>query len=109
MSSHWREYQEQAASFFRGLGLTARVEHTLEGARGVHVVDVYAFGKFHGVSFKWIVQCKDWKSNVPKEVVLAFSAVVQDVGADRGFVLSEIGFQSGALRVAQKTNVTLTS
>jgi hypothetical protein len=40
---------------------------------------------------------------------LALAAVVRDVGADRGFLLSEIGFQSGALRVAHNANITLTN
>lgn len=36
-------------------------------------------------------------------------SIVQDIGADRGFLLSEKGFQSGAIRVAANTNITLTS
>jgi hypothetical protein len=34
---------------------------------------------------------------------------VQDIGADRGFLLSERGFQSGAIRSSKNSNVTLTS
>jgi hypothetical protein len=55
------------------------------------------------------VECKAWQSNVPKEKVAALSAILQDIGADRGFLLSEKGFQSGALRMAEKSNITLTS
>ena len=35
--------------------------------------------------------------------------VVKDVGADRGVLLSESGFQSGAARAAKNTNIELTS
>jgi hypothetical protein len=108
-SINWREYQEQVATFFRRLGLSASVEHELEGARGLHAVDVYVQGSFHGVPLKWVVECKAWKSNVPKEKVMALAAIVQDVGADRGFLLSEVGFQSGTVRASHKTNITLSS
>lgn len=106
---NWQEYQQNAADFFRTLGLVAKVEHKVEGARGIHKIDVYVEGTYHGIKFKWVVECKAWKSNVPKEKVMVFSSIIQDIGADRGFLLSEVGFQSGALRSAQKTNITLTS
>lgn len=109
MTVEWREYQQQAADFFQKFGLTAYVEHEVEGVRGVHTVDVYVEGSFHGILFRWVVECKAWKSNVPKEKVMALASIVQDVGADRGFLLSETGFQSGAVRAARKTNVTLSS
>ena len=105
----WRDYQQQTAEFFRALGLTATVEKTVEGVRGKHNLDVYVEGDYMGISFVWIVECKHWQSNVPKEKVAALSAILQDVGADRGFLLSETGFQSGALRMAEKSNITLTS
>lgn len=105
----WQEYQQQAARFFRSLGLKAQVEAKIEGVRGIHEIDVFVTGNFHGIDFKWAIKCKAWQSNVPKEKVLAFASVIQDVGADRGFLLSEQGFQSGAIRMAQKSNITLTS
>ena len=107
--SAWENYQLKAAEFFRSLGLTATVEKTVTGARGVHRIDVYVEGVSLGISFVWAVECKNWKTNVPKEKVAALTNVLQDVGADRGFLLSETGFQSGALRMAEKSNITLTS
>jgi hypothetical protein len=41
--------------------------------------------------------------------VAALASVVQDVGADRGILLSETGFQAGAIRLASLSNITLTS
>lgn len=40
--------------------------------------------------------------------MLALVGVVQDVGADRGVLVSQKGFQPGAIRAAEHTNVTLT-
>ena len=40
--------------------------------------------------------------------VLVLRSVVEDVGADRGILISAAGFQSGAVRACEKTNITLT-
>ena len=106
---HWSDYQKQAAEFFASIGLDAKIEFEVEGARSVHVIDVFATGSYGGIPFKWVVECKAWKNNIPKEKVMALAAIVQDIGADRGLLLSEVGFQSGALRAARSSNITLTS
>lgn len=109
MMKVWKQYQEEAASFFRSLGFNSKVEQTVQGVRGKHVIDVWVTGEIYGIPFKWVVECKHWKNNVPKEKVLALISIIQDIGADRGFLLSEVGFQSGAIRVSHGTNVILTS
>tara|TARA_R110001592_G_scaffold16881_12_gene71699 strand:- start:20556 stop:21194 length:639 start_codon:yes stop_codon:yes gene_type:complete len=106
---NWSEYQEQAAKFFLGLGLSASIEQNVKGARGAHDIDVYVTGSYNGINFNWVVECKAWKNNIPKEKVMALAAIVQDVGADRGFLLSEVGFQSGAILASRSSNITLTS
>ncbi len=44
---------------------------------------------------------------MPKEKVLALRSIVDDVGADRGFMMAEGGYQSGALQAARFANVVL--
>jgi hypothetical protein len=105
----WSEYQKKAAEFFSSLGLKAEVECKVKGARGEHVIDVYVSGSYGGIAFNWVIECKAWKTNIPKEKVMVLSGIVQDVGADRGFLLSEMGFQSGALLAARSSNITLSS
>lgn len=108
-SAVWRDYQERAAELFRRMGFDATVEEILEGARGKHEVDVVARTTLGGVAVMWIVECKYWKSAVPKAHVLTLAQVVQDIGADRGILLSEKGFQAGAISASRKSNVLLTS
>ena len=104
----WRQFQEETAEFFRSLGCDAQVEAKIIGARAEHKIDVWVcFTKF-GLETKWVIECKDWNSAIPKEKVLALKSVVEDVGADRGFLISTTGFQSGAVRACEKTNITLT-
>ncbi|SRR6266540_3869126 len=70
---NWQKYQEEAAKFFRTLGLYSTIEAKIDGARGKHWVDVYVQGNLHGIRFKWVVECKAWRTNVPKEKVLALA------------------------------------
>lgn len=106
--SAWRVYQEEAAAFFRSLGFEASVEETVEGARSRHRLDVLVDLAAYGVRQRWVVECKAWQRRVSKQEVLVLQGVVEDVGGDRGFLLSEKGFQTGAITAAQHTNITLT-
>lgn len=105
----WRQYQEDAAQLFRRMGFEAEVEKDVTGARATHAIDVVVRATLAGLPVLWIVECKHWKTSVPKVHVLALVQVAQDVGADRAILLSEVGFQAGAIAAAANTNVSLSS
>jgi hypothetical protein len=105
----WQEYQDEVAKFLRDLGFSVKIEERCQGARGEHDIDVTARITVASIPQLWIVECKKWRRAVPKERVLTFVGIVSDVGADRGLLFSESGFQAGAIRIATSTNVTLTS
>ncbi|KXU89789.1 hypothetical protein CI15_06260 [Paraburkholderia monticola] len=109
MTAAWQTYQQEVAELFVSLGCTVEVEKEAVGARGLHVVDVLARATFAGVAITWVVECKLWNTAIPKEKVLALAQIASDIGADRAFLLSESGFQAGAIRVAEHTNITLTN
>lgn len=109
MATTWKEYQEEAAAFFHTLGLDAQTDVTIQGVRTTHDVDVLVRSHHVGFDVTWMVECKHWKSRVSKLHVLALREIVTDVGADRGILLSEGGFQSGAIEAATLTNVRVTS
>jgi len=106
---NWKEYQEEAAEFFRDLGLEAQVNAKVQGARTLHDIDVLVKSHHVGFDVTWIVECKKWKRRVSKLHVFALREIVIDIGADRGILLSESGFQRGAFEAANLTNVQLTS
>ncbi|MFJ4821536.1 restriction endonuclease [Streptomyces sp. NPDC088801] len=105
----WQKYQHEVAEMLSKLGFITKVEEEVPGVRAVHDIDVTARITSAGIAQLWVVECKKWKRAVPKERVLAFSAIVADVGADRGLMFAENGFQAGAIRAARNTNLTLTS
>jgi hypothetical protein len=105
----WQQLQSDTAELFRQLGCTATVESAVNGVRALHKIDVYVeFVKF-GIPIKWVIECKFWNRNIPKERVMTLKAIVEDIGADRGILISSKGFQAGAISAAQNSNITLTN
>ena len=109
MNMKWSQYQNEAAEFFRSLGLDATTNSTLQGVRTMHDVDVLVRSHHAGFDITWIVECKHWASPVSKLHVLGLREIVSDTGVDRGILLAENGFQSGAVEAAALTNVQVSS
>lgn len=109
MATDWNDYQEEAAALFRSMGLEASTNVTVQGVRTTHDVDVVVQSQHAGFQVQWLVECKHWKSPVSKLHVLALREIVSDTGSDRGILLCETGFQSGAIEAATLTNVQVTS
>lgn len=103
----WKHYQQATAEVFRRLGCNARVDYQAKGARATHDVDVYATFVRSGIPCTWVIECKLWKHRIPKEKVMALRGIIDDLGADRGILISEAGFQPGAHDAARGTNITL--
>lgn len=106
----WRQYQRDAAALLGELGFTTAVEEKITSARGVtHEIDVSARRNVAGVEILWVVECKFWRTPIGKEKVAALAAICDDIGADRGLIMSEKGFQSGAWTMATGRSISLTS
>jgi hypothetical protein len=105
--SDWYKFQEEICEHFRSLGASAKTNVTVDGVRGSSDIDVVVESKYLGTDFKWFVEAKYWNSNVTKEIVHAFSTVLQNTGVDRGFIISKNGFQSGAIEATKHTNISL--
>jgi hypothetical protein len=106
-SPTWCDFQEQIKDYFISIGADAETNKRLLGVRTSHDVDVFVQIKFLGEDLVWLVESKHWNSPVTKLHVLALRTIVDDTGADRGFIVSTAGFQKGAHEAAEKTNVKL--
>ncbi len=103
----WYEFQEMIKTHFLSIGADAETNVRVQGIRTSHDIDVYVKTRFLGENITWIVEAKHWKSRVSKSQVLALRSIVDDIGADRGFIISNVGFQSGSFEAAESTNVKL--
>lgn len=103
----WYSFQEEIAAYFRSLGVNADTNQPVQGVRTKHDIDVFVTTKFLSADLHWVIEAKKWNSKVPKEKVLALRTIVDDIGADKGFIISELGFQKGAYEAAENTNILL--
>jgi restriction system protein len=107
--ANWREYQERVVDLFRELGCSVEVEASVEGVRASHDIDVWVVFERFGLEHRWAIECKYWDKPIPKEKVLTLRSIVDDVGADKGILVAESGFQSGARDATSSTNILLTT
>lgn len=105
----WQDLQDWTAQILRECGWTAETEVPVQTVRGHAEIDVAATESVQGREYKTLVECKNWSTRVPQGVVHAFRTVIADVGANTGYIVSRVGFQSGAYEAAANTNVKLLS
>ena len=105
----WKEYQEKVADLFKNLGCSVAIEHIVNGVRSNHKVDVFVEFTSFGIPQIWVVECKLWKKAITKEKIHALRDIVSQIGANRGILVSESGFQPGAYDAANLTNIMLTN
>lgn len=103
----WKELQERVAKIFSDMGFTAEIEKDIPLVRGDVNVDVYATRKISNISETHIAECKNWNNAVPKTVVHSIRTILADCGANTGYIISRNGFQEGAYRAAQNSNLHL--
>src|ERR1035441_2946379 len=106
-TADWYQFQEEICNYFNSIGAVAQTNVSVQGVRTTHDIDVLVTTKFLGEGLTWIIDAKKWKKKVSKGQVLGLRTIAEDIGADRAFIISEAGFQSGAFEAAKKTNVKL--
>ena len=81
---------------------------TLPGSLTSHEIDVYWEFERSGVTYRTVVQAKDWINPVKQEQLIAFKKVLEDLpGQPRGIFVTRTGYQRGALQVAKATGIEL--
>ncbi len=104
--SDWRSLQHKVYTIFRDIGFDVEIQKTVQTARGTVEVDVLA-ERHEPIGTVILSECKYWNKPVPKAVVHGFSKVVQDYGANLGYIISKAGFNAGAYDAAKFTNIRL--
>ena len=106
-----KEYEELVADVCGELcsvpGAVIRHNQRLRGNSGhEHQIDVVI--EYPGpVRLLILVECKYWTHPVTVEEVLVLAQRLTDTGAHKGIIVTRIGFQPGALKVAQARGIAL--
>jgi hypothetical protein len=72
-----------------------------------HEIDVSIELQVAGLSILILIECKHYKNKVEISDVLELAQRIDDVGAHKGVLVSTIGFQPGALKVAEGYGIAL--
>ncbi len=107
MPNGWRDLENAVADILRECGMTVQQQVNVPLPRGSVDLDVLAEETTDGIRSKIVCECKNWRTNVPREKVHAFRTVMDETGANRGYIISRTGFQQGAIEAAVSTNVDL--
>jgi predicted helicase len=60
-----------------------------------------------GADLLVLVECKHYKHRVPVDDVEEFHSKIDDIGAQKGILITTVGFQSGALKAAKGRRIAL--
>lgn len=105
---NWQELQELVFKLFTQLGYYTELEKTIQSVRSTIEIDVYAERQIYGYDAeKIIVECKNWNSKIPQEIVHSVRTVAEDIGANKAYIITKKGFQKGALNASKNTVIKL--
>ncbi|MGW6336091.1 restriction endonuclease [Nocardia rhamnosiphila] len=103
----WRDLETTVAAILAECDMAVQRGVRIQLPRGHVDVDVLAEETAQDIKQTIVCECKDWSSNVPQEKVHAFRTVMNETGANRGYIITRKGFQQGAIAAAVSTNVEL--
>ena len=103
----WKALQIEVGKILEQCAFSVEVEKKVNTARGEAELDVYAEEVVKGRKYSIVCECKRWNSNIPQSIIHSFRSVLNDTGASVGYIIALKGFQSGAFKAANYTNLEL--
>jgi|GEM_PF-6438067 len=114
MANNGKAYEKLVQDIYQAIlneetdNIEVKHDITIEVAEGLtHQVDVYWRFLHAGIEILTVVECKDWKNRIPRKEVDAFIKKVSDLNANIGIFVSTTGFQSGAIKQAERSGIQL--
>ena len=105
----WRDLQNKVCLLLSQSGFEAEIEKVISTPRGEVEIDVFAVDPRSIDKITYVVECKNWCVPVNQSVIHAFTTVMSETGSNIGYIVSKVGFQNGAVRYTNHTNIKLFS
>ncbi len=102
---NWNDLQENVCSLLCEVGISAETNKVINTPRGKTNIDVYGIDSKSVDQISYIVECKFWNKNIPQTVVHSFTTVMSETGGNIGYIISNKGFQKGAIEYLKNTNI----
>lgn len=104
----WRRFEQAIAQYFADHGYDVETNVVLNGRSGApHEIDVLATKSDRLTTIRVGVECKAWAGPIEKDVVTKLSVVLNDLGLNKGVVVSLHGWRTGAEQVAKDLGIDL--
>jgi Restriction endonuclease len=72
-----------------------------------HEIDVSLLFDVGGISFLILIECKHYQRSVEASDILQFCSRIEDIGAQKGILVTTKGFQRGAQKIASAHGIAL--
>lgn len=103
----WKDLQNKVCLLLQQAGFTAETEKKVATPRGEVELDVYAIDPNSIDKISYVVECKNWINPINQSVIHSFMTVMNETGCNIGYIVSINGFQSGAVKYVDFTNIKL--
>jgi hypothetical protein len=72
-----------------------------------HEIDVSVEFRYMKVRFLVLLECKWWNKQVGADQIMILAQRMEDIGAQKGILVTKVGFQRGAFTVARSKGIAL--
>lgn len=103
----WKDLQNKVCLLLNQIGLIAECEKKIATPRGEVEVDVYAIDPNSIDKISYVIECKNWNNSINQSIIHSFITIMNETGCNIGYIVSKIGFQSGAINYTRNTNIKL--
>lgn len=86
---------------------TVKHNQIIETHDGTYQIDVLVEYTLLGCLHTIVVECKNHSHSIKRSVVADLYTKVQSIGAQKGIVISTVGYQSGAVKFAKEHGIAL--
>jgi len=111
----WKVYEQVTKYIYQTLGEKAGVkilghgnDCKVIGKSGVeHQIDVLTSHSDGIHTYKTAIECKYWKDNVNKDIIMKVAEIIEDAAINKGVIVSKNGFTQDAITFAKYKNIGL--
>ena len=104
---NWKDLQNKVGEILRQCDFNVDIERKVKSSRSEIEIDVYAEEFIDNRKYLILCECKMWNANIPQLYVHGLRTVVNDIGANKGYIISTSDFQKGSIDSIENTNVEL--
>lgn len=103
----WQDLQNKTAEILKQCKFLVEVGKSIKSIRSTIEIDVYSEEIIDNRKYTIICECKYWKTNIPQLYVHALRTVVNDIGANKAYIITTSDFQKGAIDSIENTNIEI--